>query len=138
MPRIGYLIVALVVRLLAALGGVWSLVLLGAGAAWSGSHIVLFWALSLLSLFATLGLMFGAVTVALRKRSFTYVVFACGFVMTVLGSISVISNLAESTSASFSFVLVFFLLTITAPAFCAVMCLYDLRRMNQDRFANYG
>jgi hypothetical protein len=124
MRRIGYLTFNGAVRLLTALGGLWILVLLAAIAPWASSHMVRWWFGFGGDASATLCLLIGTVAVASRRRVFAWTTLygAC-----VVASLGVLSFTAKNNSASLAFVLIFFALTVTAPAFVALLCYYDLR-----------
>jgi hypothetical protein len=114
-------------RLSAAVGGLWLLVLAAATAAWATSHMVWWWIWTVTDASATVSLLVGVATIGSSRRGLIASTFCGACSVAIFGLTSMLSQGAH-LSASLLFALTFFVLTISMPLFVAVLCVYDFRR----------
>ena len=126
MRRRLYLSIEAILRLLAAAGGLWILLLLAAIEAWTTSHMIRWWISALIDVSATLSLLVGAATVGSRRRMLVVSTFCGAFAVASLGLASILSQ-GDHSSASLAFALIFFVLTVSIPLWVAALCVYDFR-----------
>jgi hypothetical protein len=126
MRRRLYLSIEALLRLLAAAGGLWILLLLAAIAAWATSHMIRWWICALIDASATLCLLVGAATVRFRRRILVVSNFCGACAVASLGLASMLTQ-GDHSSASLLFALTFFVLTVSMPLCVAALCVYDFR-----------
>ena len=95
---------------------------------WASSHMLRWWAATLLDTSATLCLLVGAIAVLSRQKLFIFLTLYGACVVACLGFTSVIGQ-GEHSGASLLFALAFFALTVSVPLFVAVLCGYELWRL---------
>jgi hypothetical protein len=127
MRRRGYLFIEAILRLSAAAGGLWLLVLAAATAAWATSHMVWWWIWTVMDASATVALLVGVAAVGSSRRGITASTFCGACTVAVLGLVSMLSQ-GNHSSASLLFALILFALTVSMPLFVAALCVYDFRR----------
>ena len=115
-------------RLLAALGGIWMMLLLAAVEPWASSHILRWWTGAVIDVSATLCLLVGALAVVSRRKLFVVSTLYGALAIAGLGFASVATQ-GDHSGASLLFALTFFALTVSIPLFVALLCVYDLRRL---------
>jgi len=115
-------------RLLAALGGLWMMLLLVVVEPWASSHMVRWWIGALIDASATLCLLLGAFAVASRRKLFVLPTLYGAIVVSGLGLASVLTQ-GQHSGASLLFALAFFALTVSVPLFVVVISVYELWRL---------
>lgn len=121
-------------RLLAALGGAWMMLLSTVTAPWASSHMLRWWACTLIDVSGTMCLLVGAVAVLSSWKLFNVLTLYGASSVACLGCASLISQ-GNSSSASLLFALTFFVLTVSVPLCVAAFCVFDLFRLKHNAIA---
>jgi hypothetical protein len=112
-------------RLLAAAAGCWIMLLILVALPWSSLHMLAWSSLALVGGSGTICLLVSAVALMFQREVPTAVTLYGVCVIACLGILSLVSQGAYS-SASFLFVLLFFVLTITVPLAIAAERIHKL------------
>ena len=115
-------------RLLAALGGLWMMLLLIVIEPWASSHMVRWWIGALTDASATLCLLIGVLAVASRRKLFILSTLYGAIVVSGLGLASVLTQ-GDHSGASLLFAIAFFALTVSVPLFAVALSVYELWRL---------
>lgn len=128
MRRRFYLFIEGLLRLLAAAGGLWILLLLAVISPWASLHMMRWWTFFLIDGSATLCLLVGAATVAFQRRIVVVSNFCGACAVAGLGLAFLLSE-GNHSSASFLFAAIFFALTVSIPLGVVAFCVYDFRHL---------
>ncbi len=114
-------------RLLAAIGGLWIMLLLAVTEPWASSHMTRWWACALIDVSGTLCLLVGVGAIVSSRRFFVISTLYGACAVGGLGMATIVTSWNGSSMMS-RFGLAFFGLAVSIPTLVAILCSYHLRR----------